>query len=307
MSSDVFTSQGSAQNNAQQIPNSTISDNSKEEEDLGTQTFSILDASKTVKDIDDPDKLTVVTDDSDKLNLISNDLDKLTETQPFSVSIHIMFILFQLHNFTTQYSFKSKQLSYYLQDNLDAVLGMCSGNFQTQNCIEIQPPSQSLMSQSQAIGEDILDMCTGKFYDNQFVSPNEDKLNTSDDLSQDATPTARLDEENKNKLEAAPIIEVKEKEKRNQEGDILKSVLDELNEPNFESVKPLKFFFDGKKQNKENEPIVTNAQIKKRLIIDSDDETNDNGEANNQKKKKKFKKKKLEKRALQISGKFAHN
>lgn len=50
------------------------------------------------------------------------------------------------------------------QCDLDAVVGMCSGSF-SQNLVTSQYPT----TQSQ-IGEDVLALCTGQFYDNKFVS-----------------------------------------------------------------------------------------------------------------------------------------
>ncbi|XP_028166163.1 claspin-like [Ostrinia furnacalis] len=254
------------------------SNSKKDDELLGTQTFSILNSTNTTNDIN------LQLEGPEKLNVIS-------ETQPYD-------------------------------DNLDAVVGMCSGSF-SQNFVEFQPPTtQSQLSQSQPIGEDLLNMCTGNFYDNQFVSPaDNDKFNTSDDISQDPTPCEpkivdSIEKNNKNVLKSvqdltpceAKIDESIEKNRKHDE-NILKSVLDELNEPEIEVAKPLKFFFDGKNSNeqkktkmdKENEE-PTNTQAKKRFVIDSDDETNDNTEDKGElKKKKKFKKKKLEQRALQIS------
>lgn len=180
---------------------------------------------------------------------------------------------------------------------MDAVVDMCSGSFRTQNCIVV-PPLTTQMSQSQDIGDDILQMCTGKFYDNQFVSPNDGKLNTSDELSPDPTLIPEMDEKKEEEIQISVPKTNLNREKENQE-EVLQMVLAELNEPDFGSDKPLKFFSDGKSQNKENENEDI-MQVKKKFVIDSDEETNYNDIT--LQKKKKYKKKKLEKRALQISG-----
>nr|XP_049704756.1 LOW QUALITY PROTEIN: claspin [Helicoverpa armigera] len=182
------------------------------------------------------------------------------------------------------------------------------------------PITQS--SQSQPIGEDILALCTGKFYDNEFVSPSEinqyveptsqdlatdvyfedtqpNKPETIDDFSKEHTPLPEIPfkevEENKENDENS--------EKRNKDGNLLKSILDELDDPEFDKPKPNKFFTGGT-QKKDIESVVESTQMKKKFTIDSDEddepkETNLESESN--KRKKKLKKKKPEKRALQIS------
>lgn len=89
VSSDVFTSQDTAHPNTQ---GNTTLNNSKDDEELATQSFSILNATKIVKAIDDPDKLTVIPDDTDKFTIVPEDLGQLTimsETQPYNdVSIN---------------------------------------------------------------------------------------------------------------------------------------------------------------------------------------------------------------------------
>ncbi|XP_063895945.1 claspin [Helicoverpa armigera] len=182
------------------------------------------------------------------------------------------------------------------------------------------PITQS--SQSQPIGEDILALCTGKFYDNEFVSPSEinqyveptsqdlatdvyfedtqpNKPETIDDFSKVDTPLPEIPfkevEENKEQSESSV--------KPNKDRNLLKSILDELDDPEFDKPKPNKFFTGGT-QKKDNEPVVESTQMKKKFTIDSDDddepkETNLELESN--KRKKKLKKKKPEKRALQIS------
>ncbi|XP_063627910.1 claspin-like [Cydia splendana] len=156
------------------------------------------------------------------------------------------------------------------QPSLDDVVGMCSGKFtQTQNVI----PAESQLTESQCpIGEDILALCTGKFYDNQFVSqedgPEKDTTNT----------------------EKEPI-------KKQEEKDLLDSILQEMDEP-VEDSNRKKIIFDN---GTENEAVSFDAvnHMRKKFTIDSDDESY--VDAEKPAKKKKLKKRKLEKRALQIS------
>lgn len=173
-------------------------------------------------------------------------------------------------------------------------------------------------SQSLPIGEDILALCTGQFYDNQFVSQPDAKH--TDTVSQAMFVEDNFNDSDKNKekessvnsnLEAAAHSEEKTPDENNtdiketnnktkEDGNLLKSILDELDDPEFDKPKPNKFFTGGASKKNDTEESV---QMKKRLIIDSDDETNEDTAVEG-KKKKKLKKKKLEKRALQISGNF---
>ncbi|XP_041968872.1 claspin-like [Aricia agestis] len=174
--------------------------------------------------------------------------------------------------------------------------------------------SQPLSSQSQEIGDDIAALCTGKFYDNPFVTQTQDYQNNLEEpmilaseankiTSQDASSTTENDELNKTEEKQQPkdnltdvsnkktlesnerINGESEESKPVEDGNLLKSILDELNEPEVETTNR---FFGAKQE----------SQVKKRFIIDSDDE---DGEEANKEKKKKLKKRKPEKRALQIS------
>ncbi|KAM3962477.1 uncharacterized protein ACR2FA_003380 [Aphomia sociella] len=169
--------------------------------------------------------------------------------------------------------------------NLDAIVGMCSGSF-SQNLVDSQ--FQTTQSQSQTIGEDILNLCTGKFYENEFVSQTNDNLksNNKSPKSTQENPSVTPIELNNSK--------------KTEDGNLLKSILDELNDPEFDVPKTNKYF-PSSTQNKENLQNVSNIQYKKKFIIDSDDEHNEPSEVADMKQKKKIKKKKLEKRALQIS------
>lgn len=179
------------------------------------------------------------------------------------------------------------------------------------------PITQS--SQSQPLGEDILALCTGKFYENEFVSPtHESQINNTisqepsiDNFIESQEETATLttlvneNENSQSKVDNLNSLEVKtqgnDNKKVKEDGILLKSILDELHDPEFDKPKQNKFFTGGTQ--KKSEELPQSSQMKKRLIIDSDEEnTNENTE--NQKKKKKLKKKKAEQRALQISGKL---
>ncbi|KPJ18161.1 Claspin [Papilio machaon] len=170
--------------------------------------------------------------------------------------------------------------------------------------------SQELITptQSQEIGDDILALCTGKFYDNLFVSQIEDNINEEKTL----TDKEILVENNINEGKASnekiinekdlntdkTILPVKE-DVRNKEKEILSSILEELDNPQFESPKKYKYFANDSSANKENVQNISNKSVKKKLVIDSDDEVND-GDAEKDSKKK-IKKRKLEQRALQFS------
>lgn len=214
-------------------------------------------------------------------------------------------------------------------------------------------PSQiptTQLSQSQPIGEDILALCTGQFYNNQFLSQVDNQpLGDSDNYDAfDNYQSQDSQEENSNTQTIINIFTEKENEKDigpidpketdglielnsredNKENkskedltgsivpkkpetfielnskkeqavdDNLKSILDELADPEFDSLKPNKFFVGN---NLQRDRVHTEIQMKRKLFIDSDDETNE-AETNEPKKRKKLKKKKLEKRTLQISG-----
>lgn len=231
---------------------------------------------------------------------------------------------------------------------------MCSGSF-SQNLVSSLYPTTQTQSQ---IGEDVLALCTGQFYDNQFVSqldPNsQDKDNdgfvpqndiTKSNVSNDMTNnpmkkyevtkgndkegeinddvkiyeisenihtkinhTADKDITNVTEQLNTKVQKIEENQTKVEENKLLTSLLDELNDPEFNSMKPLKYFANSDKQGKENTQNVANIQLKKKFIIDSDDEGHYGEEADGElavKKRKKLKKKKHEQRALQISGKYS--
>lgn len=178
--------------------------------------------------------------------------------------------------------------------------------------------SNTQCSQSQPIGEDVLALCTGKFYDNEFVSTSDEKLTESipkdkyldenlvdksqvSDTSEDIImPHAKekFNISDDNKQDNLSKTTEDNSKKINEGENLLKSIIDELDDPEFDQPKPNKFFTGG---NQNKSEVIETSHLKKRLIIDSDDETNEtNVEANVSKKK--LKKKKLEQRALQISG-----
>lgn len=185
--------------------------------------------------------------------------------------------------------------------------------------IESEGPSQILMAsqgQSQEIGDDIAALCTGKFYDNPFVSQEQNTKNTqkSDDMSDvlalctgkfydnpfvsqnddtNVKESENILNEDNNVSGRTEKVDTSENPKGNgsdpvAENNILKSVLDELDGPDVAPKKNIYFFNNSKEDN-----------LKKKFTIDSDDETNDN---DTQKRGKKLKKRKAEQRALQISG-----
>lgn len=89
---------------------------------------------------------------------------------------------------------------------------MCSGSF-SQNIVDTQALSTDKAS-TQEIGEDVLALCTGKFYDNQFVSQEEPAPKMAE--------TSAGDENNE-----------KQDKKTAEEGNLLKSILEELDGPEF--------------------------------------------------------------------------
>ncbi|CAG4953690.1 unnamed protein product [Parnassius apollo] len=152
------------------------------------------------------------------------------------------------------------------------------------------------MSESQEIGDDVLALCTGKFYDNPFVS-QVDVNSQNDDihLSMDTiSPNENMDN-------IKIVSDEKNDNTVSEEKNILSSILEELDNPEPESPKQYKYFVndntDGNKENKQN---VANSVTKKKFIIDSDDDVNEKDVSEKQSKKK-SKKRKLENRALQFS------
>ncbi|KAJ2944755.1 hypothetical protein O0L34_g1643 [Tuta absoluta] len=268
VSEDLFTSQGSSVVNSDisKLTNNAI-DKSFEDKPLGTQTFSILETTteNTHTDFPLPDTLSVPPD-----------------TQAYNDN----------------------------DENLDAVVGMCSGSFsQTQNLV---PQSQISAegSASLAIGEDVLALCTGQL--SQEGSQNKEtslKEKTTDQIDVDVEETVKdviedtANKKTQNNVEPVRTGISKEGEsigvRKTAEDPNLKSILDELNDPEFDSPTVIKYFASNDSQGKENKQSIANAQFKKKFVIDSDEE--DKEQETNAKKKKKIKRKKLEQRALQIS------
>ncbi|XP_053613845.1 claspin-like [Plodia interpunctella] len=262
LSGDLFTSQESI------AKLQTNCGGPNEEPDIGTQTFSILNERTTTMsmDLDEPEKLNVISEtqpnDDSSLDAVigmcsGTFTQNLVDSQVPSTGLLA----------GNKFSVISKTQKNG-EPNLEEVVGMCSGSF-SQNLVTTQTPAES-----QPIGEDILNLCTGKFYDNKFITQNSDVKNIDESqisatAKENGTPT-------ENKIQ----------------DDNLKSILEELNDPEFEELKPKKYFMDNPKDE-------SSTQFKKKFIIDSDDETNN--ETSDVKQKKKIKKKKLEKRALQIS------
>ncbi|XP_047536667.1 claspin [Vanessa atalanta] len=196
--------------------------------------------------------------------------------------------------------------------NLDHIVGMCSGSF-SQNLVSL--PNPPPLSQSQEIGDDIVNLCTGKFYDNPFVSqidkenideenkksvPNENDQSQeiSDDVAALCTgkfydnPMVSQNTGN-DKMISNEVTETSE-QRGTKETTILNSILDELDEPELDIPKQNKYFYNSQPKNKIS---IDNSQLKKKFVIDSDDENIEMPV----KKIKKLKKRKAEARALQIS------
>lgn len=228
----------------------------------------------------------------------------------------------------------------------DGLISICEAPLSTLTQSILPSQISTQQSESQPIGEDILALCTGKFYDNEFISePFQDytqsqgttycdsqnlspiKLdnlkephvsfnnNTASniDISKNVHTTdnhdvqsinnskdvKRLDTlkntENDNKLCEVDQPNAIDKDKPiTEDSSILKSILDELQDPEFDSPKPNKYFVGNTK---------FDNPLKKKFVIDSDDDdTRQESASCENKKKKKIKKRKPEKRALQISG-----
>lgn len=152
----------------------------------------------------------------------------------------------------------------------------------------------SQASTSQPIGEDILALCTGQFYENEFISQineeDKNKLHFINEEFADKNDMNMSSGQEKNSAEdltqtvnnSDAINTVKPKD----DGILLQSILDELHDPEFDTPKQNKYFCGS-----------LDSNIKKKFIIDSDDEEN----KTEAKVGKNHKKKKREKRALQIS------
>lgn len=206
---------------------------------------------------------------------------------------------------------------------------MCPGISDNLMTTQNAPPQ---FSQTQEIGDDVVALCTGKFYDNPFLSLDKPTtfsspvklLETSqsqefgDDVAalctgkfydnpfvsqygdhSDINKSETLKTTQKLKEDKDLVNPNNEKEQKlnckNVEKTILNSILEELDGPDFEEPKN-KYFASDTPSDKID---VGYSQVKKKLVIDSDDETNDGA---SQKKNKKQKKRKAEERALQISG-----
>lgn len=203
---------------------------------------------------------------------------------------------------------------------MNTVAVMCSGSF-SQNLVPSQFSTTQVSQTQESIGEDVLALCTGKFYNNQFVS-QLDNDETNDQISQInnvnvdiVTKEIRQEDESFDKVsniggcnnlsktvpqETALQEEIIVQSNKLESDSTLKSILEELNDPEFVSPKANKYFVGDDNTNKENKQNTAN--FKKKFIINSDDETNEGDQPT---KPKKLKKRKLEDRALQISGAYS--
>nr|XP_034834219.1 claspin-like [Maniola hyperantus] len=215
-----------------------------------------------------------------------------------------------------------------LGDDLNLLVGVCPDI--ADNLVTTQNAPQQF-SQTQEIGDDVVALCTGKFYDNQFLVLDKPttfnspaKLLESSQSQEFGDDVAALctgkfydnpfvsqysDNSDINKLETLKTTQKPKEDKdlvnpndekepelnsKNVEKTILNSILEELDGPEFEEPKN-RYFASDTPTDKTN---VGYSQIKKKLVIDSDDEMND---CPSQKKNKKQRKRKAEDRALQIS------
>ncbi|XP_045776541.1 claspin-like [Maniola jurtina] len=273
------------------------------------------------------------TQESDKPNLVVAALTKTSEdnastdlgTQTFSILDSLGA------NQTLDLNSQNKTAVCRTQtigDDLNLLVKMCPGISDNLMTTQNAPPQ---FSQTQEIGDDVVALCTGKFYDNPFLSLDKPTtfsspvklLETSqsqefgDDVAalctgkfydnpfvsqygdhSDINKSETLKTTQKLKEDKDLVNPNNEKEQKlnckNVEKTILNSILEELDGPDFEEPKN-KYFASDTPSDKID---VGYSQVKKKLVIDSDDETNDGA---SQKKNKKQKKRKAEERALQIS------
>ncbi|KAG6449934.1 hypothetical protein O3G_MSEX006354 [Manduca sexta] len=238
-------------------------------------------------------------------------------TQTFSIlkSTNTNDVLCNLEN--------SQKLSFTqtLDSNLDAAAAHCPGEFIENLIPSSLTSSQPAIEQSLPIGEDVLALCTGNFYDNQFISQSgenkeseiQEAVNdTFDDSwskvdSQEketdtsvASCNTLKDNEAQHNANIIDNVEMNNKDQpqvksqqKAEDRNLLQSIIDELNDDKIDTSKLNKYFPSKDTHNDEND------KFKKKFVIESDDEMN--VDVTEKKKKKKVKKKKPEQRALQIS------
>ncbi|CAH2094447.1 unnamed protein product [Euphydryas editha] len=237
--------------------------------DMGTQSFSIMDSVGTnfkKFDFNSPDKLSVDFETQSQKNSNLNQIVGMCSgslPEPISQS----------------------------QEIGDDVLALCTGKFYDNPIVSQGDKNNELFesmsyenSQSQEIGDNVVALCTGKFYDNPIVTQN------TDDNTLDIEATQNTDDKTLN-TETTQNTEVPERDNEKDKA-VLKSILDELDEPELDVPKQNKYFFNTQSKD------TLNSQLKKKFVIDSDDENDDTVPM---KKPKKLKKRKAEQRALQIS------
>ncbi|CAH0728353.1 unnamed protein product, partial [Brenthis ino] len=171
------------------------------------------------------------------------------------------------------------------------IAALCTGKFYDNPFVsQHQNTNSTQKSNEHATGDmsdDVVALCTGKFYDNPFVSQN-DEFAKAKEKSPENSQNQTTDAKNSvDKTSSFDTLKSNEA-KVVKENIILKSILDELDGPDIAPQKN-KYFLNIQRK-EEN--------LKKKFIIDSDDETNDD---DTHKKVKKLKKRKVEQRALQIS------
>ncbi|CAK1553919.1 unnamed protein product [Leptosia nina] len=182
----------------------------------------------------------------------------------------------------------------------DASLTQIAGTF-TQNIV--LPTQKSQDSHSLEFGDDIAALCTGKFYENQFISQTTDEGLQASNIDNEDVPLeiikvketdTDINEKNPDKVNSSKSnnlilqtdkqTENVDKSKKIADTVLLKSILDELDDPEFDKPKQNKFF-------------TPPSENTKKMVIDSDDDMTDDLKQKSKKKKKK----RPETRALQIS------
>lgn len=172
------------------------------------------------------------------------------------------------------------------------IAALCTGKFYDNPFVSQYQNTNSTQKSNEHstgdMGDNVVALCTGKFYDNPFVSQNDEFAKTKENIPENFHNKTPDAKSSVDKTSSSDTLQSNEA-KVDKENTILKSILDELDGPDI--IPKKNKYFSNTQPKEEN--------LKKKFIIDSDDETNDN---DTHKKVKKLKKRKAEKRALQISG-----
>ncbi|XP_068619307.1 claspin-like [Battus philenor] len=260
------------------VENDIILNQTQDEELQLAQEHKI--SSENIQDLD------FVPITTEKLEENVECLDKNLGSQTFSITN-------SLNGLTCLDKLVSKEMGNFTDDCLtstNSYIDSFSQNVESQQI-------QNSITESQELGSDVADLCTGKFYDNPFISQIQENSQFEDDnvnsLKETITNNENFSANGKDTVE-------NENDGRNQEKSILNSIIEELDNPQLESPNQFKYFVNNSTtRKKENVDTNANNEVKKKFVIESDDETN---EENIVKKERKFvKKRKQEKRVLQFS------